>query len=329
MTKKHKLGIKILMGILGVVLVLSTSTGCFGTSRNTVVLGEADWDSGAVQARIAAFILENGYDYEVAFELGGTIPLAAGLTRGDIDVLIEAWTQSTPEVYEQGFADGSIVELGVDFADSWQGWLVPTYMITNGDLPADISVEDMPDYWELFADPEDPSKGRFYNCIPGWVCEEINALKFDAYGLNDTYNLFPSGSQAALDASMKAAYDQEEPWFGYYWEPTLQMGKLDMTKIAEPAFTQGIWDTTRACAYPEDIVFTLATADFVDREPVLAEFFTKWEVTADIVNKTLAYMDESKASYDEAAIWFLQEYESVWTQWVSADIASKVKGALP
>ncbi len=329
MTKKHKLGIKILMVTLGVALVLSISPGCFGSGRETVVLGEGDWDSMAVQAHIAGFILENGYDYEAAYELGGTIPLAAALTRGDIDVLIEAWTESTPEVYEDGFADGSIVELGVDFADSWQGWLVPTYMITNGDLPADISVEDMPDYWELFADPEDPSKGRFYNCIPGWVCEERNALKFDAYGLNDTYNLFPSGSQAALDASMIGAYEKREPWFGYYWEPTLQMGKYDMTKIGEPAFTQEIWDTTRASDYPGDIVYTLATADFVDREPVLAEFFTNWEVTAAMLNKAMAYMAENEASYDEAAIWFLQEYESVWTGWVSADIASKVKEALP
>ena len=67
----------------------------------------------------------------------------------------------------------------------------------------------------------------------------------------------------------------------------------------------------------------------MDREPVLAEFFTKWEVTAAILNQAMAYMAENDASTDEAAIWFLQEYESVWTQWVSADIASKVKAALP
>ncbi len=329
MTKKHKLGIKILMGILGVGLLLAASPGCLGGAAKTVVLGEGDWDSFAVQAHIAAYILENGYDYEVQYELGGTIPLAGALIRGDVDVLIEAWVESTPDAYADGFADGSIVELGLDFADSWQGWLVPTYMITNGDLPADISVEDMPDYWELFQDPEEPSKGRFYNCIPGWACEETNSMKFDAYGLNDTYTLFPSGSGAALVASMVAAYEQEEPWFGYYWEPTWIMGLLDMTKIAEPAFTQGIWDTTRGSAYPADKVVVLANADFVDREPVLAEFFTDWEVTADMLNKAMAYMEENDATTDEAAIWFLQEYESVWTEWMSADIASKVKAALP
>jgi len=154
-------------------------------------------------------------------------------------------------------------------------------------------------------------------------------MKFEAYGLNETYNLFPSGSNAALVASMGGAYEKGEPWFGYYWEPTWPMGKYDMTKVGEPAFEQGIWDPTRGCAYPRDKVVTLATADFVDREPVLAEFFTTWEVTSAMLNNAMSFMEENEASYDEAAIWFLEEYESVWTQWVSADIASKGKAALP
>jgi glycine betaine/proline transport system substrate-binding protein len=315
------------MVALGAILILSSFIGCIGGAD--VVLGENDWDSSAVQTRIAIFILENGYDYEVAIEIGGTIPLAVAIARGDVDVIIEAWTESAPDAFADGFASGAVVELGIDFADSWQGWLVPTYMITDGDLPADISVEDMPQYWELFKDPEDPSKGRFYNCIPGWVCEETNTMKFEAYGLNDTYTLFPSGSNAALVASMAGAYEKHEPWFGYHWEPTWPMGKYDMTKIGEPAFEQGVWDTTRGCAYPRDKVVVLATADFVDREPVLAGFFTTWEVTSAMLNKAMAFMEENEASYDEAAIWFLQEYESVWTEWVDADIASKVKAALP
>ncbi|MHC4277842.1 MAG: ABC transporter substrate-binding protein [Planctomycetota bacterium] len=329
MTREQKLGTKVLVIFLGAVLILSSFVGCATGGGNTIVLGEGDWDSFAVQTRIAGFILENGYDYEVTFVVGGTIPLAAALTRGDVDVLIEAWTESTPEAYADGFADGSIVELGIDFADSWQGWLVPTYMIEDGLLPEGVSVADMPDYWELFRDPEDPSKGRFYNCIPGWVCEETNQLKMEAYGLTDYYNVFPSGSSAALSASMLAAYEKGEPWFGYNWQPTPIMGALDMTKLEEPAFDVGIWDTTRACAYPTDKVVKLVTSEFMDGDPAIVDFFTKYEVTATLLNQALAYMQENNASTEEAGIWFLQEFESLWTQWVPADIASKVKAALP
>ena len=39
-------------------------------------------------------------------------------------------------------------------------------------------------------------------------------------------------------------------------------------------------------------------------------------------------MQENEATTDEAAIWFLKEYESLWTGWVPSSVASKVKEAL-
>ena len=48
-----------------------------------------------------------------------------------------------------------------------------------------------------------------------------------------------------------------------------------------------------------------------------------------MMNDVLAYMEDNEATQEEAATYFLQEYESVWTQWVPSDIADKVKDALP
>ena len=39
-------------------------------------------------------------------------------------------------------------------------------------------------------------------------------------------------------------------------------------------------------------------------------------------------MKDTRAKTDEAAQWFLKEYESLWTQWVPADVAAKVKAAM-
>jgi glycine betaine/proline transport system substrate-binding protein len=66
------------------------------------------------------------------------------------------------------------------------------------------SVFDLPKYWELFKDPEDPSKGRFHSCIPGWSCKIVNDKKFDVYGIKKTYNILQPGSGPALAASMAA-----------------------------------------------------------------------------------------------------------------------------
>ena len=329
---RKKLGIKILMVVLGASLLLTLFGGCAAPPlpQEPIVLADLGWDSAQVHNRIAAFIIENGLDYPPSEYIPGeTIPLFAGLERGDIDVNMEVWIDNQQEAYDKAIAAGTAVDLGSNFPDSWQGWLVPTYMIENGDLPKGVSVSDMPKYWELFKDPEDPNKGIFYSCIAGWECEKINEEKFKEYGLDDTYNIMLPGSGAALAASMVGAYEKGKPWFGYYWAPTWVLGKLDMTPIEEPPFDKAVWDKNHACAYASVKVNIVVNAEWAEGNPVVVEFLKKYATTQALNNKVLAYMQENKTDTDAAAIWFLKNYESVWTQWVSSSVAAKVKAALP
>jgi glycine betaine/proline transport system substrate-binding protein len=339
MIKKQKLNIKVFLMALGALLVMLPFTGCEEeVPTEPVIFADLGWDSAQVHNRIAAFILENGYGYP-ASELvpGETIPLWAGLGRGDVDVNMECWVENQQEAYDKSIAAGEVVDLGDNFWDNWQGWLVPTYVI-KGDAERGIeasapdlkSVEDLPKYWELFKDPEDPSKGRFISCIAGWECEKINEEKFKEYGLDEYYNVFLPGSGAALLADMKAAYEKGEPWFGYYWAPTPALGQLDMTPIEEPAYDETVWETNHACAYPAVHVNIIVNAAFHDKAPdKVIDFLTKYSTTTAQNNDALGYMDANEASMEEAAIYFLQKYESHWTEWVSDDVASKVKAALP
>ena len=48
----------------------------------------------------------------------------------------------------------------------------------------------------------------------------------------------------------------------------------------------------------------------------------------DLVSEGLAYMRDNEVEAPEAAVWFLQEKEDVWTQWVPEDVAEKVKASL-
>ena len=330
--KKRKLGIKIIMVALGALLLLIPFVGCAAEApgKQAVIFADLGWDSAQVHNRIAAFIIENGYGYpESQFIPGETITLFEGLARGDVDIEMECWVENQQEAYDKHIAAGDLVDLGSNFPDNWQGWLVPTFMIENGDLPEGVSVDDMPQYWELFKDPEDKTKGRFVNSVPGWECTGINSEKLKLYGLDEYYTDFIAGSDAALSGSMAAANEKGEPWFGYYWSPTWVLGKLDMTKIEEPPFDEEIWETTKACAYPANKVNIVVNASLLDSAPDIVEFLRNYETTADMANKALAYMQETKADTTAAAIYFLQEYESLWTQWVPSDVANKVKAALP
>ena len=340
MSWKRNLRSKVIVLVLTATLLIPLLiTGCTSSAPSAakpIVFGDISWDSAQVHDRIAAFILEHGYGYEIDFIPGDTAPLWLGLRKGDVDVIMESWTENIQDIYDKTVGGGLALDLGSNYPDSNQGWLVPTYVI-KGDAERGIepmapdlkSVFDLPEYWELFKDKEAPSKGRFHNSIPGWKCTELNSLKLQAYGLDEYYNDFLTGSDAALSGSMMAAYEKGEPWFGYYWEPTWVLGLMDMTYLEEPPYDQAEYDAeTYGCAFCPTQVNIIVNAEFAKRAPDAVEFFRKYETTAAQNNKVLAYMQETGADTTEAAIYFLKEYEPVWTQWVSADVANKVKTAL-
>lgn len=331
MLRKQKLGTKIIIGVLGALLLLMPFAGCAAEKgKQPVVFADLNWDSARVHTRIAAFIMENGYGYPPSeFIPGETIPLFAGVAKGDLDLEMECWVQNQQEAYDKAIAAGDVIDLGINFPDAWQGWLVPTYMIEDGLLPEGVSVDDMPQYWELFKDPEDPTKGRFYNGPPGWESTGINTQKLEGYGLDKYYTNFLPGSDAALAAAMVAAYEKHEPYFGFYWAPTWVLGKLDMTPIEEPPYDEAVWEKNHGCAYPETGTHIVVNSSFPDRAPELTGFLSNYSTTAAQMNEILAYMEDNEASADEVAMYFLKNYESVWTKWVPADIADKVKAALP
>jgi ABC-type proline/glycine betaine transport system substrate-binding protein len=222
---------------------LAQEADCGGYGR-PIILAGLDWDSVQVHNAIASHILEEGFGCGTGSIPGSTVPMQQGVVRGDIDVAMEVWTDNLPEFMPAAFESGQVIDLGINFADANQGWFVPRYVI-EGDPERGIeavapdlrSVSDLERYADLFRDPEQPEKGRFYNCIIGWVCEEINTEKLEAYGLSKEFSNFRPGTGVALATSMESAYLRGEPWFGYYWGPTWVLGKLDMYQLEEPEYS--------------------------------------------------------------------------------------------
>ena len=48
----------------------------------------------------------------------------------------------------------------------------------------------------------------------------------------------------------------------------------------------------------------------------------------DTVNQILAWMGDNQATNEDGAYHFFETFPDIWTQWVPAEIADKVKAAL-
>lgn len=307
--------------------------------RRPVVFAGLDWDSNAFHNAVARFILEHGYGCKSEELPGSTIPLLNGMTRGDIDITMEMWADNIPEAWGAALKDGKAVELGVNFPDAVQGWFVPRYVVEGANAPAPglKSVADLPKYKDLFRDPEEPSKGRFYNGIAGWGAEVVSSKKLKAYDLEKDFTNFRPGTGAALASAIASAYKRQRPILYYYWGPTWVMGMYDGVMLEEPPYDQAIWDEMsaatdpkRAVAFPQMKVYVAANAGFAKKAPKIAAFLSNYRTSAAMVSKALVTMREAggQDGATVAARAFLESRKDVWTAWVPADVAKRVEAAL-
>jgi len=289
----------------------------------SVTFSDMSWDSVRVHNRIAAFILEQGYGgYTVDFTQGSTVAMVQGLRQDDNDVILESWHNNYPELWEETTEAGDIIDLGPNYPEAPQGWYVPAYVI-EGDPERGIepmapelgSIDDLPQYWELFRDPENPGKGRIMIGPPGWSVTQKNQETMEETGLLEYYTAFLPGSDAALKASMEAAYRRGDPWLGYHWEPTWILGKLDMTSI------EGV-------GLPSGLVHKIVARDLPDRAPEAVAFLRRYQTSLEQNNEFLAQMQDNEWSYGQAAEWFLKNHEETWTRWVPDEVAENVRDAL-
>jgi len=302
-----------------------------------VMFAGLSYDSALFHTKVAQFIIKNGYGCEVDALPGSGEVLINALGQGGIDVVMEIWTGNPAPAWVKAEADGKAVTLGTSFPTTLEGWFVPTSMVSGPDAvaPGLKAVSDLPDYKELFKDPEEPDKGRFYNCPAAWVCQNVNTKKLEAYGLTDDYTNFPTGSEAAIVAAAESGALRNRPVLFYYWGPTALLGRHDFTMLEEAPFNQEIWDAmlasdnpTEATGYPVSKVVIGANKAFTKEAPMLAKFLSSYSNTTEATQKAQAFMAENKDdSGDLAARNFLMENQ-IWTDWVPDDVSARVKAAL-
>ncbi|HEY4579215.1 MAG TPA: ABC transporter substrate-binding protein [Savagea sp.] len=300
-----------------------------------IVFADPGWDSIRIHNSIAQIIIENGYDYETDVISGSTATTFQGLRNGEINAYTEVWTDNIKEVYEEAIESGDVEKVSVNFNDNTQGLYVPAYVI-EGDEERNINplapdlktVEDLKKYPEVFQDPEDPKKGRVINAPSGWEVEKVITEKFETYGLDESLNNFLPGSDAAIVASLVDAYNKGEGWVGYYWSPTAITAKYDLILLEEEPYDKEKWEEDKSTEFPPNDVVVAVHKDLPEQAPDVVEFLSKYETSSELTEAGLQYMEDNEVDNDEAAIWWMKEYEDVWTEWVSEDVAEKVKEAL-
>jgi glycine betaine/proline transport system substrate-binding protein len=307
-------------------IILSGCGGSAEDQKETIIFADEGWDSLRFHNEVAGIIFEAGYGYSYEQTSGSDTALWQGLQDGDIDVHMEGWTANLGEIYTKAIDSGEVEEVAVNYDDNYQGLYVPTYVIEGDEergiepMAPDLQyITDLAEYQDVFEDPDDPSKGRIIGAESGWVVDELLEEAIIDYGLDEQFNYMSAGSEGAINASLVSAYENGEPWLGYNYEPNWIMGMYDMTPLEEK-------DPDGIISQIESQDITIAVnVDLKETAPELVEFLEKYNTSSDIASEALTYIQEEEASAYDAAVKFLQENEDIWTEWVSEDVAEKVR----
>lgn len=322
--------------IILIAAVILIAAGYFFLSpakKDTVVITVTDngWDSQRFHNAVAKTVVEHAFDgYELRFSTASSTMNWQSMLAGDVDLDIESWTDNVNS-YPKDKAEGKVVDVGVLVPDSAQGFYVPRYVI-EGDAAAGIApmapdlrhVRDLKKYAHIFPDDEKPDKGRIYGSIPGWMADEVLYKKYIHYGLDENFLYSRLGSEASIFTSLDSAYNLKQPWVGYCYEPTWITGKLDLVRLEDEPYDEEDFLEGKT-EFPAQALKIVSSARFAERAPELLPFFQKYKTGSKLVSEALAYLDENKASHEDAAIWFLKSHDSLIDEWLPEQNAKKLR----
>lgn len=326
---------------LGLTLLFGSNAAM--ASCGDIVISEMNWASAELMANVDKVILESGYGCNVEMIPGATMTTFASMNeKQQPDIAPELWTNAVSIPLKKAMAEGSLHSAnGSPITQLGEGWWIPPATAKkHPELKTVLDVLKRPD---LFPDVEDPSKGAFIGCPAGWGCQLVNANLFRAFDMEKKgWKLVDPGSAAGLDGSMTKAVERDQNWFGYYWSPTSMIGKHKMVKLpfGVPFAGNEHWDgclvkAEQDCANPKPSAWTHSVVQTIVTDnlkknggPDVMKFLGKRVFPGPVMNGMLVYMADNQAGGSDAAIEFLIKHEDIWTKWVSASAAKKIKKSI-
>lgn len=311
---------KNLVGIAGFAAAALMGTASTAAAEcGEVSITEMNWASSQIITEVSKFLMEQGYGCTVEKIPSATTTSVASLAEnGEPDIVTELWLNSTGDVYAKLEAEGKVTRLADVFSPGGvEGWWIPEYLATA--YPELTTMEG------ILANPELVG-GMFNNCPDGWGCRIVNDNLIVALGMEEAgLEIFNHGSGETLATSIAAAYENQEPWLGYYYGPTAVLGLYKMTKVEIGEINADIHTANQnadntapgVSDFPPAPVLTVATTAFAEREPEIAALMSNVSFDVGLLSNLLAWKEENGASAEEAAVYFLTTRSDVWSTWVN------------
>ncbi|MFC4023561.1 glycine betaine ABC transporter substrate-binding protein [Oceanobacillus longus] len=239
--------------------------------KPVITFGVTPWTSTVPPTEVASLILQDmGYQVEQTQADAGNVYI--GLSRGDIDVFMDAWLPAH-DVYLDKYSE-NIESVAVSYDDADAGWVVPTYMEDFN------SIEDLLGKEELF-------NNEMYSIEEGASATGIIDEMIEDYGLEINQ---VNSSEGGMIAQAMRMMQQEEPVIFYGWRPHTMFSKFDLKFLEED---RGHFDSAS--------VEVISNNELKENAPDAYEFLSNWTIPIDDVEYMIEQIEEEDREPTEVA----------------------------
>tara|TARA_R110002020_G_scaffold113518_34_gene261226 strand:+ start:4358 stop:5335 length:978 start_codon:yes stop_codon:yes gene_type:complete len=322
MTSRHAITTTTARLLLGATMLATAAGSAFAQgvpeSDEPIKMTINDWTGQEITTKVMGSVLEE-MGYTVEYVQADYLAQFAGLESGDLDVAMEIWETTGKDALAKSLESGNTVDLGETGMEAKEEWWFPAYL--KEDCPGLPDWKALNDCAELFATPETSPKGRYLGGPVTWGGHDEERI--EALGLN--YEVIHAGTDAALLAELKSAYQRKKPiltWiYAPHWAPIEFEGEwIQFPEYEDACYNDPKWGTNPDKAYdcgkPYGWIKAVGWAGGEKEWPAAYQAIRNFTMTNDDMGEMIGKVDVDGMPIDVVVDEWLETHQDTWKSWI-------------
>jgi len=288
-------------------------------SKDPIKLTIHDWTGQYITTHMMGRVLEE-MGYKVKYIQADYMAQFAGLESGDLDIAMEMWETTGKQAMEASLKTGKTVDLGETGMVAIEEWWYPIYMKEK--------CPGLPDWKALnkcakeFAAPETHPKGRYLGGPVTW--SGFDEERVEALGLD--FEVVHAGTDAALFAELKSAYERKAPFLGWiytpHWAPIKYEGEfVEFPPYTEECYNNPKWgsnpDLAYDCGKPRGWIKKVGWKGGEKKWPCAYAAIRKFRVDNATMGNMVGEVDLKGRPVDEVVEEWVSNNKDTWEKWTN------------
>ncbi|MEK5382728.1 glycine betaine ABC transporter substrate-binding protein [Niallia sp. FSL W8-0635] len=282
-----KLKLSFLMLLLFTLLIGCSSQGKDSggnesSNKETITFGVTPWTSTIPPTKVAKLLLED-MGYTVAEKNADAGGVYTGLSRGDLDVFMDAWLPDMHANYMDRYSN-QLEDLAVSYTEGELGWVIPS------DVEGIDSIEDLKGKEDLFG-------GKVYGIEEGAGMTVTSKEMIEEYGLDLEYVASSEGGMLAQASKLMKSGD---PVIFLGWRPHPMFVNYDIKVLEDP---KGFFKTSE--------VHVVVNNGLKEKAPEVHEFLSNWSMPVEDIEEMIVKIEDGADEEEVAQEWIDNNQDKV------------------